>query len=259
MDSSLEILITNDDGYRARGIRTLARIMSRFGRVTVVAPEAGQSGKSTALTIDTPLHFRDTGTEDGIRYCCVDGTPADCVKMAVFELFPERLPGLLVSGINHGSNASAAAVYSGTLGACQEGTLYGIPSIGFSLDTHRPDADFSAVESLAPRLVSYFLEHPVPAGTYLNINFPDLPADRIRGIRAARQGAGQWIREFEKRTDPHGRPYYWMSGLFNNLDRSGTDADHLLVKEGYVTVVPHRLDTTDYETMEAIRNVCDII
>lgn len=256
MNKTLEILITNDDGVQAKGIHTLARLMSRYGNVTVVAPRFGQSGKGTALTMDQPLHFQEVGLEDNVRYYWVDGSPVDCVKMAIFELFSDRFPDLLVSGVNHGSNASAASVYSGTLGACQEGALYEIPSIGFSINSHSPNVDLSAVEHYLPQIMERLLiaredgyAIDIRPGTYLNINFPKLPVAEIQGIRFARQGKGQWVQEFDKRNDPHGRPYYWMSGLFKNLDEDRTSADHLLVDDAWISIVPHRVDNTDYEAL----------
>ncbi len=261
MNRQLEILITNDDGVQARGIHTLAKLMSHYGHVTVVAPRFGQSGKGTALTMDEPLHFQEAGTEEGIRYYWVDGSPIDCVKMAIFELFPDRSPDLLMSGINHGSNASVASVYSGTLGACQEGALYLIPSIGFSINSHSPNVNFSVVEHFGRRILDRLLKKEgegyaidIQPGTYLNVNFPKLPIEAIRGIRFARQGRGQWIQEFDKRCDPHGRPYYWMSGLFKTLDQQPDQADHLLVDEGWITIVPHRVDNTDYEALARYRD-----
>lgn len=265
MNQPMEILITNDDGIQARGIRTLAQLMSHYGNVTVVAPKYGQSGKGTALTMDEPLRFspvpNDPDTAPNIRFFWVEGSPVDCVKMAIFELFQDRLPDLLMSGINHGTNSSAASVYSGTLGACQEGALYDIPSIGFSIDSHSPNVDFSAVTHFGKIILDRLIRQDetglhidIKPGTYVNVNFPKLPIDQIKGIRLARQGRGQWIQEFDKRQDPHGRTYYWMCGLFQSLETDpAADGDHVLLQDNWVTLVPHRIDNTDYAELERYR------
>ncbi len=244
----LEILVTNDDGFYSKGINTLAELLSKYGNITVLAPKEGQSGKSVALTLENTIrihHVDKKETDNGhINIYSLTGTPADCVKMAMNRFFKKKKPDLLVSGINHGSNASAGAIYSGTLGACAEGTLYGIPSIGFSLDSHSHNPDFSGVEAYIEKIIDNCLKFPAKKGVYLNINFPDLPAEKIKGIRFATQGKGIWINEFEERTDPHGRDYYWMKGDFINQDTTET-ADHLLLQEGYITIVPHKVDSTD--------------
>lgn len=252
---SLEILVTNDDGFYSKGINTLAELLSKYGNITVLAPKEGQSGKSVALTLETTLRVNPVGvkeTEKGqINIYSLTGTPADCVKMAMNKFFQTKKPDLLVSGINHGSNASAAAIYSGTLGACAEGTLYGIPSIGISLDSHSHDADFSGIEANIYKILDNYLKYPAKEGTYLNINFPDLSPDKIKGIKFATQGKGIWINEFEERIDPHGRDYYWMKGDFLNQDSSKT-ADHLLLEEGYITIVPHKVDSTDMDEIKRL-------
>lgn len=265
MSKTREILLTNDDGFRARGIRVLAQLLRGYGNVTVVAPFEPQSGRSVALTLDRPLMIDRPLSEaagDGLgslRLYTLTGTPADCTKMGVNLLLHEGLePGLLVSGINHGSNASAASVYSGTLGAAIEGTVYGIPSVGLSIDTHAEDPDFSGVLQYAPRILDRVLEDGLPPQVYLNVNFPGIPAEAVRGIRLARQGAGRWVREFDHRTTLRGRHYFWMVGEFEDLENGDTTgtafpADHQLLDAGYVTVVPHRVDTTDRAALEQLR------
>lgn len=253
---TLEILITNDDGYAAKGINTVAELLSEYGNVTVVAPKEGQSGMSAALTLSKPLRLYPRGEKNGrngntIRLFALDGTPADCVKMAMNQFYRHQKPHLLVSGINHGSNASVGSLYSGTLGGCIEGTLYGIPSIGLSLDSHLPNADFSVVEQHLNVILKNYLAHPPQPGTYLNINFPSLPGGEVKGIRLASQGKGMWIKEFNERTDPRGMTYYWMSGEFLDKETS-SNGDHKLLEQGYITIVPHKIDTTDYTQMEAL-------
>ncbi|MEG0891746.1 MAG: 5'/3'-nucleotidase SurE [Bacteroidales bacterium] len=245
-----EILITNDDGYTAKGVNVITKLLSQYGNVTVIAPKEGQSGMSTALSFDKPLRLYKISQSKGptgntINIYALNGTPADCVKMAMNKFFINKKPNLLVSGINHGSNASVGSVYSGTLGACIEGTIYGIPSIGLSLDAHISDADFTAVEQYLNIILKNYFRHPAKPGIYLNINFPSIPVREIKGIKIASQGKGMWINEFTERTDPRGENYYWMKGEFLDKETLAT-GDHILLKQGYITIVPHKVDNTDY-------------
>ena len=249
----LQILVTNDDSYTSQGIELVAEMLSKYGDVTVVAPKYPQSGKSAALTLDAPLRcnkiasFSSNYNTSTIIYA-LTGTPADCVKWAANFVYATQKPDLVVSGINHGSNTSAAAVYSGTLGAAAEGCLWGVPSVGISIDTHHPAPDFSAVERYLPQIIEKIIANPPAAGIYYNINFPNLPHNQIKGIRAASQGKGRWVKEYEKRTDPKGADYYWMTGNFEDLEDSPA-GDHKLVEKGYISIVPHKTDTTDYSAM----------
>lgn len=248
-----EILITNDDSYISKGINVIIQLLAEWGNVTVVAPKEPQSGKSVAVTLNAPIRFNlvESHTHKNgnkITIYTVTGTPSDCVKMAMNDIFTTTLPHLLVSGINHGSNASAGALYSGTLGAAIEGTLYNIPSVGVSLDDHSPDADFEGVVKFFPQILEKYFKTPLEKNVYLNINFPKCKSEEIKGIKIARQGGGRWTKEFERMTDPHGKPFYWMSGEFINTDTDTTDADHILLANKYITIVPHRIDTTDYNT-----------
>lgn len=253
----LEILITNDDGYTSKGINVLKNLLANYGNITVVAPSEGQSGMSSALTIGKPLRLceisrKKTKNGNHIDTYALTGTPVDCVKMAMNRFYMHKKPDLLVSGINHGSNTSAGSVYSGTLGGCIEGTIYGVPSIGLSLDSHNPDADFSVVEKYFGTILQNYLEHPAAPGVYLNINFPAIPADAVKGIKFAAQGKGMWIKEFNQRKDPYGNDYYWMTGEFLDKEEDTGKGDHKLVEQGYITIVPHRVDTTDYAALEAL-------
>lgn len=259
MRSKREILITNDDGIEAEGIHVLAGLMRKYGNVTVVAPLLHQSGKSAALSLDTRLYLEQVKDEPGLREFTFNGTPVDCVKIGINECFPDGLPDLVVSGINHGSNCSVASLYSGTLGACIEGTVYDIPSIGFSLSSHDPHPDFSPVTEYADTIMERFIACPPEKGIYLNINFPAIPASEIRGIRMARRGYGRWIHEFDVCKDENGRKYFFMAGHFENLEQEGSIGDHWLVYNKYISVVPHRIDTTDYSEVERLRNTweCD--
>ena len=257
----MEILVTNDDGFRAKGINVLAQMLREYGNVTVVAPYEPQSGKSVSLTLDKPLMVdvvREepaAGKLGSLRMYSLTGTPADCAKLGINLLLHEGgLPDLLVSGINHGSNASAASLYSGTLGATAEGAIYGIPSVGLSINTHDPDPDFEGTLFYSRWVLDHVLADGMRKGIYLNVNFPAIAKDQIRGIRMARQGAGRWVREFDHRVTLRGRHYYWMVGDFEDEEAVGApDADHHVVDSGFVSIVPHRVDTTDYDELERLR------
>ncbi|HIZ85984.1 MAG TPA: 5'/3'-nucleotidase SurE [Candidatus Coprenecus stercoravium] len=253
MTSRREILITNDDGIDAEGIHVLAGIMSRYGNVTVVAPLHPQSGRSAALSMDTPLYLEQVSNEDGMRVFTFNGTPVDCVKAGINECYPEGTqPDIVVSGINHGANCSVASIYSGTLGACIEGAVYEIPSIGFSLCTHDAHPDFSPVLKYADTIMEQFLANPPEKGTYINVNFPAIPADQIKGIRLARKGRGRWVEEFDTHYDSQGRKYFMMAGHFENHEKEGSNGDHWLVYRHYISVVPHKVDNTDYQELERL-------
>ena len=268
---NMRILITNDDGYQAKGIKVLADIMSRFGEVTVIAPKKHQSGMSMAVSLGfKQIAHKDLG--EGWHY--VDATPASCVKFGLNTIFLENFPDVVVSGINHGSNASTASCYSGTLGAAAEAALNGIPAIGVSLDTLHPDADFSGVEKFFGDIFTKLMKDwPSKHGVYYNVNFPDIPAEEIKGVRTGVQGMGRWIKEFKswdlqhyakygitpemlgQSSDPvleDGEDLYMMVGEFQDDARNGENADHRLVAEGYISVVAHNIDCTDYEETERL-------
>ena len=260
MERQLEILITNDDSYISKGFNTLIALCATLGNVTAVAPKYAQSGMSAALSMGKPLFLnkedeRTTASGNTIKIYSFTGTPADCVKIAMNKFFSrEHKPDLMFSGINHGSNASTAAVYSGTLGATAEASIYEVPAIALSVNTHDPDADFSAVKKWFHRIVDNYLENPPQKGVYLNINFPDIPVQQIQGIRFAHQGDGMWIDEFEDYKTPHGEPFYWICGKF--LDKAkDKEGDHTLIDEGYITIVPHLVDSTSYKEMYRLKNL----
>ena len=259
----LEILVTNDDGYFARGINFLAKLLSHYGNVTVVAPKETQSGMSTALSLGKVLRFETLSVQEQnngntISVHTLTGSPADCVKMAMNKFYLEKKPDFVFSGINHGSNASVASVYSGTLGAAAEGTIYGIPSIGISVDSHKQDIDFEEFEEFLQTIVENIIEFPPAPGRYLNINMPYLPKEQINGIRFASQGEGMWIKEFEQRRDPYGKDYYWMTGQFLNLEEERNRGDHNLLADGYITIVPHMVNNTDYNEVERLGQIWKI-
>ena len=270
----MRILITNDDGYEAKGIKVLADIMSRFGEVTVIAPKKHQSGMSMAVS----LGFKQIAHKDlGGGWHYVDATPASCVKFGLNTMFLDNFPDVVVSGINHGSNAATASCYSGTLGAAMEGALNGIPAIGVSLDTLHPDADFSGVERYFGEIFMKLIQDwPKKHGVYYNVNFPDIPADKIKGVRTGVQGMGRWIREFKEWDLNHyakygitpemlgqssnpvleeGEDLYMMVGEFQDDPRNTENADHRLVADGYISVVAHNIDCTDYQETERLSTI----
>lgn len=273
----MKILVTNDDGYTAKGLHTLVETLLPYGEITVVAPKKPQSGMSMAVSMGLrPIAVRELGEREGARWWYLDGTPASCIKFGIDNIFHPQVPDLVVSGINHGSNAATAALYSGTLGAAMEGAVNGIPSIGVSLDTFKSDADFSAVRCLLPGILDKLLDVAKPrSGMFYNINFPYIPHERIKGVRMCRMGKAHWEREYRpyleflseigKTPDPDAEKYlascladeqvYVMAGDFTSNDGNPDDADHLLLEQGYITITPHNIDNTDsgeYERLCAI-------
>ena len=239
------ILVSNDDGITAPGIRHLVEIVAALGaEVVVVAPDAPQSGMGHAITIGNALRLTKNPVfgPDIEAYEC-SGTPADCVKIAKHYVLKDRTPDLVVSGINHGSNASVNVLYSGTMSAAIEGAIEGLPSIGFSLCEYGPNADFSHVAEWVTQICRHALDHGVPAGTALNVNIPKNSDTPITGLRLARQARAKWQEEFDRRLDPYQRPYYWLVGSFVNLD-PGTDTDEWALANNYVSVVPCQFDLT---------------
>lgn len=246
------ILITNDDGIHAPGIRFLIEIMNSFGDVIVVAPDAPQSGMGHAITINDTLYCEPIAIEkDALQkeYSC-SGTPADCVKIAVNEIL-KRKPDLCVSGINHGSNSSINVIYSGTMSAAVEAGTQGIPSIGFSLLDYSLEANFEPSRKYIEKIVDECLQNGLPNGVVLNVNIPKLPKKEIKGIKVCRQAKGHWSEEFDKRTNPLGRDYYWLTGKFINEDE-GTDTDEWSLDNGYVSVVPVQFDLTAHYAIKDI-------
>ena len=249
------ILVCNDDGIHARGLESLVDVVRPLGRVLVVAPMEGQSGMSHAITIKVPLrlHRVRQDHEEQVEWYVCNGTPVDCVKLALNRLV-DRKPDLLVSGINHGGNASASIVYSGTMAAAMEGCINGIPSIGLSLLDISRDADFSTARLFSRSIIRACLAEPLPEGICLNVNIPAKPLDMICGIRICRQTRGLWKEEFDKRTDPNSHDYYWLTGEFHNLEPDADDTDEWALSNHYVSVVPVKTDLTSYETINQIRH-----
>ena len=246
------ILITNDDGITAPGIRALIEVMNTIGDVYVVAPDAPQSAMGHAITINDTLYcnrMKVVKGEPQIEYSC-SGTPVDCVKIAVNEIL-KRKPDLCVSGVNHGSNSSINVIYSGTMSAAVEAGTLGIPSIGFSLLDYSLEADFEPTKKYIRLLVNECLKNGLPTGVVLNVNIPKLPEKDIKGVRVCRQANAHWEEKFDKRTNPLGRDYYWLTGEFVNEDK-GEDTDEWALHNGYVSVVPVQFDLTAHHAIKDI-------
>jgi len=249
MNEKPSILVTNDDGIHAKGLRELIEVMRLFGDVTVIAPEVSMSGMSGAVTVDDPLRSVKLSEEPGITVYKCNGTPVDCVKLGFNHLL-EKTPDYVVSGINHGANTSISILYSGTMGAAMEGSLHGVPSIGFSLMDFHPDADFGKAKIYAARIFQAVMDNSLPRDTCLNVNIPQgVP----KGIKLCRQARGKWSEEFDKRTDPHQRPYFWLSGTFHNYEENARDTDLYALDKSYVSVVPVKVDMTCYETLSSLK------
>lgn len=275
----MNILITNDDGYVAKGIHVLAEIMSQFGSVTVIAPKKHQSGMGMAVSLGfKQVAYKELPEETPGTWSYLDATPASCIKYGLNFQFLEQKPDVIVSGINHGSNAASASCYSGTLGAAQEGALNGIPSIGVSLDALSPDADFTAVIKYFPDIFKKLMDSwpDDKYGLYYNVNFPDIPAAEIKGAKIGYQGRGIWVKEFRDwdpaRLHHHGitpemlgrsseakaedgEKLYMMVGEFVDAKDNDSFADHHIMRDGYIAITPMHMDATDYDEYKRLRNI----
>lgn len=280
----MNILITNDDGFESKGIAVLTKMMKKYGNVAVIAPFSAQSGMSMAVSlgaekiafkeIESSTFVGEDGLEHTERWAYLDATPASCVKFAMSTPWLGWKPDVIVSGINHGANTSVASCYSGTLGATAEAAVNHILGIGVSLCDHNPDADFSQIEKYFPGIFEKLVELPRHSYmTYYNVNFPSVPADEIKGVRAGYMGRGRWIKEFRSLDeaeaiaaslngaptgDPSEKPaekMYKLVGNFSSDADNSADADHLLTDNGYVSIVPHTIDSTDYEQLRILSEV----
>ncbi|RDC54507.1 5'/3'-nucleotidase SurE [Pedobacter chinensis] len=248
-NSKPNILVVNDDGITATGIKNLMEVMQEIGNVVVVAPDSPQSGMGHAITIGKPIRFDKIDLYPGVEMYKCSGTPVDCVKLGVNKIFKGKKPDLCVSGINHGLNDSINVLYSGTMSAAVEGAIEKIPSIGFSLDDFAADADFSHTKKYIKEICLQVLENGLPAGTLLNVNFPK--GDKLRGVKICRQANAKWMEEFEERVDPYKRPYYWLTGVFENFDK-GEDTDVWALEHHYVSVVPVQFDLTAHHAIQTL-------
>ncbi len=249
------ILVTNDDGITAPGLRTLIQLMKEIGEVVVVAPDSPQSGMGHAITVDNTLYSQkvvvDKERGAPLEYSC-SGTPADCIKLALQEIL-DRRPDMVVSGINHGSNASINVIYSGTMSAAIEAGIEGIPAIGFSLCDYSWDANFEGARAAIQKIVAEALVHGIAKGTVLNVNIPKTDGKIPKGIKVCRQARANWKEQFDKRISPTGKEYYWLSGEFELLDK-GEDTDEYALSNGYVSIVPTQFDLTAHHAIQHINN-----
>ncbi|RYZ56887.1 MAG: 5'/3'-nucleotidase SurE [Chitinophagaceae bacterium] len=250
------ILVTNDDGINAPGIRNLVEAVRGLGKIVVVAPDKPQSGMGHAITIGVPLRLHRVQLFDGIESYQCTGTPVDCVKLAVDKVLHQK-PDICISGINHGANHSINVIYSGTMSAAVEAAIESIPSIGFSLLDFALEADFSAARKYARILVEQMLKSPPDKHCVLNVNFPIATPEQIKGIKICRQAYAKYEEDFIERLDPHSRKYYWLTGEFVNFDE-GTDTDVWALANNYVSVVPVQFDLTNYKLKQQIENNWDI-
>ncbi len=245
------ILITNDDGYQAKGIEALIDSVKDLGDIIVVAPDGPRSGMSSAITSLQPLRVYLISESQNVKVYATTGTPVDCVKLGISEL-AERRPDIILSGVNHGSNAAVAVLYSGTMGAAIEGAVFKIPSVGFSLLDHSYNADFTYSKKYIYTITKQVLEEGLPSGTCLNVNIPK--GDDIKGIRVCRQTSGQWVNEFMQSKDGANKDIYWLTGNFENDEPSDEMTDEWALANRYVSVVPVKVDMTNHDLIASIKS-----
>lgn len=248
------ILISNDDGYYYGGIKALIGVAREFGDVFVAAPTLHQSGMSSAITVNSPLRAVLLKKEDGLTFYRINGTPADCAKLAISQLLDGRKPDLLLSGINHGYNAGNSAIYSGTMGVVFEGLFNGIPSIGFSYGCYDADADFTPCLPYVRKIIGNVLDKGLPEHVCLNVNIP-FGHGPIQGVKVTAGALGKWTHEFKKFTDPHGRDFYWITGDYEMDDPDDAANDLYWIKRGWVSVTPCHADQTDFNSMSQISSI----
>lgn len=249
MQNRLLIFVTNDDGFLAKGIQSLVNAVKSFGDVVVISPERPHSGMSGAITVSNPLRCINIKTVENVTQYYCTGTPVDCVKLGLTMIL-DREPDLIVSGINHGSNAAVSVLYSGTVGAALEGCVFGIPSIAFSLCDYTADADFSQAEIVVAKVVKQVLEKGLPKGVCLNVN---IPKGEVKGIQFGSQTQGQWIDEYMKSVDGVGRDVYWMTGMFENFEKDNKSSDEWILADGFASIVPLKIDMTAYSFFEELK------
>jgi 5'-nucleotidase len=261
------ILVSNDDGITAKGIRTLVEVMQEIGNVLVVAPNSPQSGMGHAITIHEPLKIYKSDIFEGlfenkhghtVEAYESSGTPADCVKLAKYHVLKGVPPDLVVSGVNHGSNTSISILYSGTMSAAIEGAIEGMPAIGFSLCDYGSNTDFSHIKQYIKQIAQQALKSGLPQGTALNVNFPKKQDEAIKGIKICRQARAKWQEIFDERTDPYGRKYLWLTGSFVNNDH-GEDTDEWAIANNYISVVPCIYDLTAHHAIGILNNEWEIL
>ncbi len=246
------IVITNDDGYEAPGLAALVESAKPFGEVIVVVPNGPRSAMSHAITMQQPLRLELYKTEDNVVYYRTNGTPVDCVKLAQRIVCKDRKIDLLLSGINHGSNASACVIYSGTMAAAIEASFENIPAIGFSLQDYAHHANFEAAAVYVKKLIPKVLNDGLPNNTCLNVNIPNIPLHEIKGMKVVRDAKGVWHEDFEERVDTFGRTYYWLTGYLQVLEND-EDTCEISLQNGYVSIQPVQPEFTAYETIKSLK------
>ena len=246
------ILISNDDGYQAKGINSLVDMIRDMADILVCAPESGRSGMACAFSANEPLVLVPQKQEEGLEVWSCNGTPVDCVKLALEELCKERRPQMVIGGINHGDNASVNAHYSGTMGVTLEGCMKYIPSLAFSLCTHDWFADFESLRPYIRKIVRKVLDDGLPKGVCLNVNFPVV--DQFKGVRVCRMALGTWDNEVVKCRHPRGYDYWWMVGRYTNDEPEAEDTDNWALRHGYIAITPTKIDITSYEMIEQMKN-----
>lgn len=242
-------LVSNDDGIFSPGIRNLAEVASQYGEVKIIAPDRQQSAVGHSITVMDPLRVARFEMSNSMVGHAVNGTPADCVKLAHDQLL-DRQPTMILSGINHGSNAGINIIYSGTVSAATEGTVLGYPSIAVSCTDFQEDADLTGSREAVERIIEYVLKHGLPKGVTLNLNVPPGP---LKGLKWTRQGDSRYVEQYQRRIDPNDRPYYWITGRFEVLDQ-GEDLDVNVLKQGLASVTPIQYDLTSYKVFEEVKN-----
>ena len=244
------ILITNDDSVYSKGICELIKVAREIGDVVVVAPDSVRSGMSGAITHKEHVRLSLLHEEEGFVVYSCSGTPVDCVKLALFSVFKDKKPDLLLSGINHGSNASVNAVYSATVAAAMEGCIVDIPSVALSLCEFEEDADFSHALPEIKKLVGYVLDNSLPHGTYLNVNFPGGP---LKGMKVCRQSDAFWDQEFDYISTYYGDSTYQLAGYYVCREPEAQDGDFWALSNQYGSIVPQKIDMTDYDTLSDLK------
>lgn len=247
----LSILVSNDDGILSEGLSSLVKELRTIADVTIVAPDSQQSAVGHAITVHRPLRVREVKKDGEFFGFAVDGTPSDCVKLAIRNLMKAK-PDLVISGVNHGSNTAISVIYSGTVSAATEGTILGIPSIAMSLTTFEANADFSYAAKFARQLALKVIENGLPSGTILNVNVPAVPENEIKGVVITRQGKSVWNDEFEARRDPGNKQYFWLKGELIELDEE-EDIDQRAILNNKISITPIQFDLTNYDLIDDLK------
>ena len=247
------ILISNDDGYHSKGLRSLIEMLSGMAYLLICAPESARSGYSCAFSAASPLRLKLRRKGEDYEMWSCSGTPVDCVKMALENLCGGRRPDMVIGGINHGDNASVNSHYSGTMGVTREGCMKYIPSVAFSICDHSPEADFTPLADYVKSITRHVLQEGLPKGVCLNVNFPVVP-DGFKGVKVCRMAFGSWGNETVKCTHPYGYDYYWMTGGYTNDEPDADDTDNWALSHGYVAITPTTIDVTAHEMIGHIKD-----